>query len=152
MKVILLKDNDKLGGKGSIVEVAEGYGRNYLIPNRLASIATPGAIKALEHDLAIRKRKDAKRDAELEKVLGKIEGLSISFTRRATEDDRLYGAVSVSDILEAIHSKGFDLDKKHILLEEPIKALGVFPITVHLSPGKEARIEVWVVKGETESN
>jgi large subunit ribosomal protein L9 len=152
MKIILLKDHDKLGGKGAILEVADGFARNFLIPNQLAAKATPGAMKALEHDLAIRARKDAKRDAELEKILGKIEGLSVSFTRRATEDDHLYGAVSVNDILEAIHNKGFDLDKKHILLEEPIKALGVFPITVHLSPGKEAKIEVWVVKGETESN
>jgi large subunit ribosomal protein L9 len=152
MKIILLKDHDKLGGKGAIVEVADGFARNYLIPNRIAATATPGALKALEHDLAIRKRKEDKRDVELEKILDKIEGLSISFTRRATEDDRLYGAVSVSDILEAIAAKGFDLDKKHILLEEPIKALGVFPITVHLNPGKEAKIEVWVVKGETESN
>lgn len=151
MKIILLKDHEKLGSRGAVLDVADGYARNFLIPRKIADKATAGTIRAYEHDSAARIRKEDRRLVELEKQLGQLEGLSISFSRNATEDDKLYGAVGVSDIVEALAEKGFALEKKHIVLDEPIKILGVFPVIIRLRPGKEASLKVWVVKASEEN-
>lgn len=146
MKVILQQDVAELGKAGELVEVKAGYGRNYLIPKGLAILATARNIKTLEHQrrlLADRQSKFHRRASEL---ADEINTLSATFARKAGEDDRLYGSVTSQNIAEFFASKNLPVERKQIVLEEPIKSLGAYNVPIKLHPEVEAELKVWVVK------
>ncbi len=146
MKVILLKAVPKLGDPDDVVEVADGYARNYLIPRGLATEATQENLNR------IRQKKDAERMAEdrerrdHEKVARKIEGYTLMLTVRAGEEGRLFGSVTTQDIAKGLKDTlGVKVDRRKIDLDEPIKQLGTYPIEIKLYPGVSANIKVDVL-------
>ena len=144
MKVILKEDIPKLGRMGQTVDVARGYGRNYLIPQGKAIVATSKNMKALEHERMLIQRKAELARKEAEGLAEKISGLTLSLSRKVVEEDKLYGSVSVSDISQALQEAGVEIERKLIKLEEPIKTLGEFkvPIKVHDTVTAEVTIQV----------
>jgi len=148
MKVLLTKDVDKLGTSGEVKEVSGGYGRNYLIPQGMAVLATRGQVKqAAERQAAQHKRDQAaRRDAE--SLAARISGQTLRFTARVGELDRLYGSITSGDIAEKLAAQiGFDVDRRKIDLDEPIKRIGIYPIKIRLMAGLEPLVNV-VVEGE----
>jgi large subunit ribosomal protein L9 len=148
MKVLLTKDVDKLGTSGEVKEVSGGYGRNYLIPQGMAVLATRGQVKQAEERLAAQHKRDqaARRDAEA--LASRISGQTLRFTARVGELDRLYGSVTSSDIAEKLQAQtGVEIDRRRIDLDEPIKRIGIYPIKVRIISGLEPLINV-VVEGE----
>ena len=149
MKVILLETIDRLGKIGEIVEVKEGYSRNYLIPKNKAKPATPDNMKLLE---ALKVKKAAEEEKKLggmQALAGKIAGLSLTIAAPAGEEEKLFGSVSNEMISDALADEGIKIDKKDIVLEEPIKKLGVYQVAVKLHPEVKASLRVWVVKKES---
>src|SRR3954471_9830535 len=128
MKVILREDVTHLGSAGTIVSVASGYARNFLIPRNFAIPATGNNLKAFEHEKRVMEAKRAKRRKEAETLKGKLERISCSISKKVGEQDKLYGSVTTQDIEKAFNAEGFTIDKKDILLAEPIKALGVYTV------------------------
>ncbi|MBN2289193.1 MAG: 50S ribosomal protein L9 [Candidatus Glassbacteria bacterium] len=146
MEVILRSDIERLGKIGEVVKVAAGYARNYLIPKNLAYPANSGNLKRIEFE----KRRAAQlAEHELEqarKYAGKLGELSLTFQVKVGEEDKLYGSVGAADIAEEAIRQGFELDRRKIVLDEPIKKLGVYTVGVRLHPEVVAEIKVWVVK------
>jgi len=148
MKVLLTKDVDKLGTSGEVKEVSGGYGRNYLIPQGMAVLATRGQVKQAEERLAAQHKRDqaARRDAEA--LASRIGGQTLRFTARVGELDRLYGSVTSADIAEKLQVQtGVEIDRRRIDLDEPIKRIGIYPIKVRIMSGLDPLITV-VVEGE----
>ena len=148
MKVILKEDIPKLGRMGQTVDVARGYGRNYLIPQGKAIPATSKNVKALEHERMLIQRKADLARKEAEGLAGKIRGLTLTLTRKVVEEDKLYGSVSVSDIAQALDEAGVEIERKLIKLDEPIKNLGEFQVSVKVYHDVTAELTVQVVKEE----
>ncbi|MDY7033647.1 MAG: 50S ribosomal protein L9 [Thermodesulfobacteriota bacterium] len=146
MKVILLEEIPSLGKVGDVVKVANGYGRNYLIPQKKALEATTKNVKVWERQKSLFESKldKAKRDAE--KLAIQIESLSCTVSKQAGEEDRLFGSVTTMDIEESLKRDDIEIDRKKILLEEPIKKLGIYTVPVKLHPEVMANLKVWVVK------
>jgi large subunit ribosomal protein L9 len=146
MKIILIQDVKDLGGAGEIVNVTNGYARNYLIPNDLALPATPKNMKLYEE----RKRRMvttmARDKGEAEVLAERITEASCKVAKKVGENDVLYGSVTAADIAEALESEGIAVDKRKIHMEEPIKSLGVFEVPVRLHPEVTVTAKVWVVK------
>jgi large subunit ribosomal protein L9 len=146
MEVILREDVDKLGRRGEVVKVAEGYGRNFLLPRGLA-LAVNEANKAMiakerkAHELRL-----AKEKAEFQAVAERINGIRFVAPRKVGENDVLYGSVTSGDIADFLKAKGVDLDKRKIQLEEPIKKLGEHEVQVKLHPEVAARLKILVTK------
>lgn len=148
MKVILRRDMDELGLEGTIVNVKEGYARNYLIPKGFALVADNQNIKLIEMQkkkIEINRLK-AKEDAE--KVAKDLEGVVITISHKAGEEDKLFGSVTSMDIADEMENKGFSIDKKKIILDKPIKTLGEYDVKVKLHPQVMGFIKVIVVAGE----
>ena len=148
MKVILREDIPSLGKKGDIVNVADGYGRNYLIPKNLALPASPANIRLIENERRISEKKLARAKDEALKVASKIESLSLTIEVKAGEEDKIFGSVTSRDIENRLKKEGIMVDRKNILLEEPIKSLGVYNIPIKLHPEVTTKLKVWVVKEE----
>jgi len=146
MKVILQKDLGKRGSMGDILEVAEGYARNYLIPKGLAKKAEESNIKSLEHNKKVVQDKINKEKKEAETVAEKLSAHSCTITKKVGEDDKLFGSVTSADIEEALKKDGFNVSKKDIILEDHIKALGVYTIPIKVKVGVTANLKVWIVK------
>jgi large subunit ribosomal protein L9 len=146
MKVILRQDMEKLGKMGSIVKVKDGYARNFLFPRQLAIPATARNIKYLKDIERQNELKLQKIKAEAQQLAERLDGLSVNVQAQAGRDDRLYGSITAADIAQALEKEGFALNKKEIILNEPIKALGVYEVLIKLHPEVQARIKVWVVK------
>ena len=148
MKVILKEDIPRLGTMGETVQVAPGYGRNYLIPQGKAVLATSKNFKELEHQrqLILRKAELIRKDAE--SFAEKFRGLSLTLARKVVEEDKIYGSVSVSDISQALEEAGVEIERKLIKLDEPIKSLGEFQVPVKVHADVTAEITVQVVKEE----
>lgn len=147
MKIILREDVDRLGHRGDIVTVKDGYARNYLIPQKLAFLATPGNLRTFEEEkkqLGVRENK-AHRSAD--QMAKKLKSVSITATVEVGDEDRVFGSVTAQTISALLKEKGFEVDKKKILLEEPIKALGVYTIPIKLHSDVQGKVKVWVVKG-----
>ena len=146
MDIILMENVEKLGEVGDIVKVKNGYARNYLLPRQLGMLASPGNIKRIESQKAQRlavfeaEKKEARQKAE---VLSKV---SLTIAVEVNDQEKLYGAVSESEILEALEAEGQKIDKKSLVLEKPIDDLGIFEIGVKLHPQVIARIRLWVTK------
>ena len=146
MKVILLDDVTKVRRRGEVREVSDGYARNFLIPKKLALSATAGNLKNLEH---IKKQQEAKADrvkADAESLRAKIEALVYEERRQASEEGKLFGSVTTQDIADFLVSRGIDIDRKRITLEEPIKALGEFSVSMRLHDDVTAQLKVNVVR------
>ena len=142
MEVILKEDVTKLGSRGDVVKVAEGYGRNFLLPHKLAIEATSGNRKVVEQMRAAALRRSAKEKAQAEELSKQFDGLSVSFQRRSGENDQLFGSVTSSDIAEALEKKGFSLDRRKIQIHEPLKTVGEFTIPVKLHKDVTAYLKV----------
>ena len=146
MEVILKEDVPKLGSRGDVVKVAEGFGRNYLLPRRLAIQATSANKKVIEQMKAASVRRSAKEKVQAEELAKQFDGVSVCFTRRAGEQDQLFGSVTSSDIAEALSKKGFDMDRRKIQLHEPLKSLGEFTVPLKLHKDVTAHFKVLIEK------
>jgi large subunit ribosomal protein L9 len=148
MKVILKQDVEKVGRKGDIVAVAPGYGRNYLIPRKLALEVTASNVKMVEIERqALKKKVEAERQS-FQGLIQKLNQVTLTFPRRAGEKDVIFGSVSAADIKEALDKLGFEVDKKKIHLDEPIKRLGNFVVPVKIYHDDKAEVRIVVVKEE----
>ena len=148
MKVILIQDTDRLGKMGDIVNVKDGYARNYLFPKNIAKEATPGNMKTLDSLKKKQALEDAKRLAEAKALAQKMAALSITISARAGEEEKLFGTVTTEMISAALGNEKITVDKKDIVLDEPIKKLGVYQVGVKVHPEVKASLRVWVVKEE----
>ena len=148
MKVILKEDIAKLGTMGETVQVAPGYGRNYLIPQGKAVLATSKNFKELEHHRRLIQRKVELIRKDAESFAEKFRGLTLTLARKVVEEDKIYGSVSVSDISQALEEAGVEIERKLIKLDEPIKSLGEFQVPVKVHADVTAEITVQVVKEE----
>lgn len=148
IKVVLMQDVANLGATGEVREVAGGYGRNYLIPRGMAVVATRGQVKQAEERLAAQRKKEDATRRDAQALAARLNGQTLRFTARVGEQDRLYGSITSSDIAEKIVALlGADFDRRKIQLDEPIKRVGIFPVTVRLMAGIEPVVNV-VVEGE----
>ncbi len=132
MKVILTETIDSLGIIGKEVTVADGYARNYLLPRKKAVPSTEANLKLLERKRVKWEEKIAKERSLAEDIAKRVEGVKVTIKAKVSEDDKLYGSVKVKDIVAALAAKGVELEKSQILLDEPIKTLGVFEVTVRI--------------------
>ena len=144
MKVVLRKNVEKIGKSGDVVSVKDGFARNFLLPNGFALAATKDNIGRVEEE-----KKKAERNKEAEKgkaqeLAVKLSGLSCTITAEA-QDENLYGSVTASEISKALELEQIEVDKKDILMPEPIKKLGIFEVEIRLHPEVTAKIKVWVV-------
>ena len=146
MDVILRENVEKLGTAGDVVTVKDGYARNYLLPRGLAYLATEGNRRRLESEHKSRTRRVAAEVGQAQEIAAKLETVSLSFSMKAGEGDKLFGSVTTHDIAERLKAEGFDIDKKAIDLPEPIKALGVYKVPVRLHAEVKPEVRVWVVK------
>ncbi len=147
MKVILREDVANLGKTGDVISVADGYGRNYLLPRGFALKASTKNVKMLEHQKRLIQIQQEMQKKEAEEVAKQLESISCTITRKTGEEDKLYGSVTSKDIGEALRDEGVVVDRKRILLEEPLKKLGVFTVPIKLHQEVTGNIKVWVVKG-----
>ena len=150
MKVILKQDVEKLGRRGDVVNVAPGFGRNYLLPRKMAIAVTPTNIKMIEIERQSLKKKVEIERKSFQSLTQKLNQVSLTFTRRAGEKDVIFGSVSSGDVKEALDGLGYDIDKKKILLDEPIKRLGNFSVPIKISHDDRAEIKVVVAREEAE--
>jgi large subunit ribosomal protein L9 len=148
MKVILKEDVEKLGRRGDVVNVAPGFGRNFLIPRKMAMAVTPTNVKAIEIERQALKKKVEIERKSFQSLAQKLNQVSLTFTRRAGEKDVIFGSVSSGDVKEALDGLGYDIDKKKILLDEPIKRLGNFTVPVKISAEDRAEVKIVVAREE----
>ena len=151
MEVILKEDIAKLGSRGDVVKVADGYGRNYLLPQKLAIEATKANKSVIEQMKAASLRRSASEKAEAEQLARQFEGMSVTFTRKSGEKDHLFGSVTSSDIGDAINAKGFNVDRRKVQLHEPLKSLGEFTVMVRLHREVSVPVRVVIEKEESEA-
>lgn len=149
MKVLLTQNVENLGSVGEIKEVSGGYGRNYLLPQGYAIIATKGAIKQAEERIAAQAKRDAVLRSEAQVLAERIGGVTLTFVERVGENDRLFGSVTASDIAEKLHAAlGVDIDRRRLDLEEPIKTLGATTVHYRIMTGVIANVQVVVNAAE----
>jgi large subunit ribosomal protein L9 len=146
VKVILLDDVTKVGRRGEVRDVSDGYARNFLIPKKLALSATQGNLKNLEH---IKQQAEAKADrvkSDAEGLRAQIEALVYEERRQASEEGKLFGSVTAQDVVDFLGSRGVKIDRRRLTLDEPIKALGEFSVSMRLHPDVTAQLRVNVVR------
>ncbi|MBE3575624.1 MAG: 50S ribosomal protein L9 [Firmicutes bacterium] len=149
MKVVLLQDVKNLGPKGKTVDVADGYARNYLFPRNLAVAATAGALKTVEQEQKAEASRRERERRQAEKLAAALASAQITVAARAGENGRLFGAVTVKDIADAVtKATGLQLDRRKLELEEPIKNLGVYSIPARLHPEVQCTVRVRVVEAK----
>jgi len=146
MKVILLEDVPSLGKAGDLVKVSDGYGRNYLVPQKKAVIATEKSLKVIEHQKRLIQQRMEKAKKDAEKLGQQIENLSCTFAKTVGESGKLFGSVTSMDIENFLKENGIKVDRKKIALEEPIKNLGVSNVPIKLHPEVTTHLKVWVVQ------
>jgi len=146
MEVILKEDVAKLGSRGDVVKVAEGYGRNFLLPKKLAIEATAANKAVIEQMQAAAVRRSAKEKGSAEALGKQIEGVSLSFLRKSGEHDQLFGSVTSADIARELETKGFNIDRRKIQLDEPLKHVGEFNVPVKLHKDVTVQVKVAINK------
>jgi len=146
MEVILKQDVEKLGHQGDVVKVADGYGRNYLLPKKLAIEATAANKAVIGQMKAAAVRRIAREKTDAESLAKQFEGVTVTFTRRAGESNQLFGSVTTSDIASELEQKGFKLDRRKLSLVEPIKTTGDFKVALKLHRDVTVNIPVHVAK------
>jgi len=146
MEVILNQDVDKLGMAGTIVKVKDGFARNFLMPNNLAVPLTPANLKKLEQDKLKKVLQLEKIKKESEELKERLTNLSLTIPVLTHEEEKLYANITTQDIVDSLKEEGFNIDKNSIILDEPIKCLGIYEIPIKLHPEVLAKIKVWIVK------
>lgn len=146
MRVILYKDIENLGKTGDVINVKDGFARNFLIRKRLALEAIPENLKRLELEKKRKEKERLEEKKKAEELSLKLKGISLTIPVETKDDESLYGSVSPSEISEALEEEGIKIDRKVISLEEPIKNLGIYEVPIRLHPEVETKIKVWVVK------
>lgn len=146
MKIILRKNFDQLGKIGDLVEVKEGFARNFLVPRGIAYVAQKGNIKALEEEKKQMSKKHEKEVKAAEVLANELEKVSVTIPVKVGEEDKIFGSVTTQMIADALKEKGYDLDKRKIEILEPIKALGIYSINIKLHHSVEAVVKTWVVR------
>lgn len=148
MEVILREDIPKLGQRGDVVSVKNGYARNYLLPRKLAMAATPGNRKQVADMKAAAARREATEKTGAESLAAQLAEVVLTIPAKAGESDQLFGSVTTMDIAEGLEAKGFAIDKRKILLEEPIKTVGEYTVPLRLHRQVTASVKVNVVREE----
>ncbi len=148
MKIILTENISTLGEIGEVVDVADGYGRNYLLPKKKAVRATEGNLAQVEHIKRLKASKESKLQETMEKFAEKLDGLSCDIVVEVDEnEDKIFGTVTTKMIAETLSEQhNIDIDKDKIIIEEPIKKLGIYLVPVNLHPDVRPKIKVWVVR------
>ncbi|HEX9750263.1 MAG TPA: 50S ribosomal protein L9 [candidate division Zixibacteria bacterium] len=146
MKIILRDDVESLGQCGQVVTVRDGFARNYLIPRNLAIPANKGTLRSIDQIGKQRDQRDRKRLRESERIKLALEKVSCTAEVQVGEEDRVFGSVTSAHIAELLSVQGFEIDRRDILLDEPLKALGVYTVDVKLGHDVVAKLKVWVVK------
>jgi large subunit ribosomal protein L9 len=144
MEIILRETIDNLGRAGQVVKVADGYARNYLLPRKLAYLATSGNLKVIEAERQSLLRKEAKQKDDAEKLLKLLDAVEITIRRKVGENDVLYGSVTNSDVADELEKKGFQIEKRKIHMEDHVKSIGEFSIPVRLFKDVTAHIKLKV--------
>ena len=145
MKVILREDVEKLGKAGDVVKVADGFGRNYLIPRQLAVLADVRNLKALEHDRRVIEARVKKSRKSAESLASRLSAVSVTLPAKAGEEGKLFGAITSRDIAEALEKAGVPVDRKNVLLHDPIKQLGDYKVKIKAGTDLHPEISVSVV-------
>ena len=148
MEVILREDIDRLGNRGQVVKVADGYARNFLLPKRLAVAATDANRKIVEQERQAHLRREARQKSDAEDLSKLLTGVTVTIAQKAGENDQLFGSVTAKDVADALALKNFTIDRRKVHLEEPIKQLGEFKVPVRLHKEVTAEVTVQVVKEE----
>lgn len=146
MKVILREDVPRLGSAGQTVEVKAGYGRNFLIARNLAIPASKANVKAIDEIAKQKNIRERKQRRQAEVVKERIEKISVSASVLVGEEDRVFGSVTSHDIVELLTAEGVTVDKRAVMLEEPIKSLGVYTVPIKIEKDVTANLKVWVIK------
>lgn len=146
MKVILRKNFDQLGKVGDVLSVKDGYARNYLIPRGIAYQATAGNIRSLEEEKKQILKRDAKELEAAQNLSVELEKVSVTIPVKVGEEEKIFGSVTTQMIADALKEKGFDIDKRKIEITEPIKALGIYSVSVKLHSSVVAAVKTWVVR------
>lgn len=149
MEVILREDIEKLGSRGQVVKVADGFARNYLLPRRLAVPATEANRKIVEQERQAALRREAKEKAAAEELAKMLAGLVLTTTQKAGEADQLFGSVTAKDIADLLEKQGYQIDRRKIVLDHPIKTLGEHKVTLRLH--REVSVEITVNVNREES-
>ena len=146
MKVILVEDIHRLGSRGDVVTVKDGYGRNFLIPSGKALPASKGALEQLKIKVKVDEARIKKDKRAAEEIAERLSGVSCTVRVQADEGDKLYGSVTERDVATALDEQGYETDPGNIVMDEHIKMLGVYPIKIRLFKDVEAEIKVWVIR------
>lgn len=146
IEVMLMQTIPDLGKEGSVVRVANGYARNYLLPRRLAELVTPAAQRRLVKLQREREDADKVLTAEAAALAQRLSGVSVTLAVKTTDGEHLYGSVGVPEIVAALETQGYSIDKQAVAIAEPIKELGVYEVKISLAAGQEATIKAWVVE------
>ncbi|MFH1640862.1 MAG: 50S ribosomal protein L9 [Candidatus Omnitrophota bacterium] len=146
MEVILNKDINRLGKAGQVVEVKDGFARNFLIPNGLAILKTQANLNKLQQEKEKKSLGLEKAKKQAEELKARLANLSLTIPVLIQEEDRLYGSITPVELESTLKEEGFDIDKNSIILDEPIKSLGIYEVAVKLHPEVLAKIKVWIVK------
>jgi large subunit ribosomal protein L9 len=146
MKLLLIKDVPKIGKKGDIIEAKEGYARNFLIPNNLAVAATESAMKQVEAEKKAVERKKEKEKERAQELAAKLKGYTITLRHKAGDEGKLFGSITSSEIAEALKAKGFEIDKKQIVMDDHIRLVGHHDVSIKLHPEVTAQLPVEVMK------
>jgi large subunit ribosomal protein L9 len=148
MEVILREDIEKLGGRGDVVKVAPGYARNFLLPRRMAVLATDANRKIVEQERQAHLRREAKLEGEAQDLAKLLSGVTITIPRKAGENDQLFGSVTANDIAEALAAQKYTVERRRIQLDEPIRTLGEHKVPVRLHRNVTAEVTVNVTREE----
>lgn len=146
MKVILKENVENLGEKGDCVDVSRGYGRNYLIPKKLAIPATSKNISMIEREKGLADLREKKKIRKAKELARKLKKIEPTIVKPVGEKKKLFGTVTTADIAQALQKEGLDIDKKKIIIDEPINTLGIYNILVKLHSEVEANFKIWVVE------
>lgn len=146
MKVILRENVETLGQIGDVVEVKNGFARNYLIPKKIAYAAVKGSVRALEEDKKRHEKKKRQEMTAAEALAADLEKVSVTIPVQVGEEDKIFGTVTTQMITDALKEKGYEIDKRKVEIEEPIKSLGIYGINVKLHQNVNVKIKVWVVR------
>jgi large subunit ribosomal protein L9 len=146
VRVILIKDFENLGKTGDTIDVKSGFARNYLVPQGIALIANSSGLKKIQEQVRLKELRHKKSLLKAQELADKLNSLSLTIPVQVGEEDRVFGAVTSQMVAEQLLEKGYEIDKRHIMLEEPIKALGIFEIPVKILQDVTATIKLWVIK------
>ena len=146
MQIILQEDVEKLGNRGEVVEVAEGYARNFLLPRKLAMPATPGNMKRLERMRVVFAKREATEKGDAEKQAEVLNGVALTVARKAGENDQLFGSVTTADISQLLAAQGFTIDRRKVQLTDPIKLVGEYQVPIKLHREIVATVKLTVTR------